>query len=223
VESILATLARALPASAASSAALVREQHVLVRIARQFGVGEESLRQRLKALRQAAASAERGSRRTPGDIAAAKPAAAPATRRDRELIEIVLHHPEMLDELLEHIGEADIESPLVQQLFVVVLDLHHAGEAPSFDRLMNAVDDEQAKYLLVDCDEQGLPKVGCDARQRVRDLIEYFRRRRQDAGHQATLAQLKQNQLDPEQEQLALASLFDDLKRRQALFPPTDG
>jgi DNA primase len=224
VESILATLARALPASAASSAALMREQHVLVRIARQFGVGEDSLRQRLKALRQAAASAERGSRRAPADGAsAAAPEGPPASRRDRELIEIILHHPESLEELLEHIGEADIESPLVRQVFIVVLDLHHAGEAPSFERLMNAVDDERAKYLLVDCDEQGLPKVGCDARQRLRDLIEYFRRRRQDAGHQATLAQLKQNQLDPEQEQLALSALFDDLKRRQAMFPPTDG
>jgi hypothetical protein len=37
------------------------------------------------------------------------------------------------------------------------------------------------------------------------------------------LAELRTNQLDPEQEGRTLASLFDDLKRRQAGTAPTDG
>jgi DNA primase len=223
VEAILATLARALPAAAASSASLVREQQVLVRISRQFGVGEDSLRTRLKALRQAAAASVRGSRRLAAGEAAAKPQAAAATPWDRELIEIILHHPDVLPQILDHVGEEQIDSPLARQLFTHVLDLHHAGETPTFARLMNAVEDEPIKNLLVDCDEAGLRKSQSDLAQRLRDLLAAARRRRQDAGHQATLAQLRQNQLDPEQESRALADLFDDLKRRQAMFPPTDG
>jgi hypothetical protein len=38
-----------------------------------------------------------------------------------------------------------------------------------------------------------------------------------------TLAELKTNQLDPEQADRALVALFDDLKRRQAGTAPTDG
>jgi hypothetical protein len=89
--------------------------------------------------------------------------------------------------------------------------LHHAGETPTFARLMIAVDDEPTKNLLVDCDEAGFRKIHSDLAQRLRDLLAAARRRRQDAGHH------------PEQESRALADLFDDLKRRQAMFPPTDG
>jgi DNA primase len=223
VEAILATLARALPAAAASSSSLMREQQVLVRIARQFGVGEDSLRTRLKALRQAAVASVRGSRRVAAGEQVARPPAIPTSAWDRELIEIILHHPDALPEILDHVGEEHIDSPLARQLFTHALDLHHAGETPTFARLMNAVDDEPTKNLLVDCDEQGIQKSQSDLGQRLRDLLAAARRRRQDAGHQATLAQLRQNQLDPEQESRALADLFDDLKRRQAMSPPTDG
>jgi DNA primase len=225
VEAILATLARALPATASSSASLVREQQVLVRLARQFGLAEDSLRTRLKTLRQASGNSAsvRGSRRAaPGQQEVAKSQTA-ATAWDRELIEIILHQPEALSAILDHIGEEHIASSTARELFTHALNMHHAGETPSFARLMNAVDNEQAKNLLVDCDEQGLQKVGSDAQQRLRDLLANFHRRRQDAGHQATLAQLKQNQLDPEQEDRALAALFDDLKRRQTGPAPTDG
>ncbi len=222
VEAILATLARALPAAAASSAALMREQQVLVRIARQFGLSEESLRMRLKALRQATASAVRGARRVADDDDHAKPQAA-VSAWERELIEIILHQPESIDDILAHVGEEDVESPLARQLFTLVLEQYHAGATPTFDRLMTAIDDEQAKNLLVDCDEQAFLKSASDARQRLADLLAGLHRRRLDAGHQATLAQFKQNQLDPEQEDRALAALFDDLKRRQATTPPTDG
>jgi DNA primase len=222
VEAILATLARALPASAASSASLMREQQVLVRISRQFGVGEDSLRSRLKALRQVATEAVRGSRRSTNAADRIAPAA-PVSPWERELIEIILHQPDTLAWILDHVGEEDVASPVARQLFTLALEQHHAGETPTFHRLMTAVDDERAKNLLVDCDEQGQLKNASDARQRVRDLIAELNRRRQDADHQATVAQFRQNQLDPEQEDRALAALFDDLKRRQAVSPPTDG
>ena len=41
--------------------------------------------------------------------------------------------------------------------------------------------------------------------------------------HRMTVAELRTNQLDSEQEDRALVSLFNDLKRRQAGSAPTDG
>ncbi|HYO25042.1 MAG TPA: toprim domain-containing protein, partial [Lacipirellulaceae bacterium] len=226
-EAIVATLARALRAVVASWPALLREQQVLVRLSRQFGLAEDSLRLRLTALRKAASGAA-AQARAPRSAGAAAPAqqpapATPPSAWDRELIETVLHTPETLPELLDHVGEEHISSPLARQLFTLMLDMHHAGQTPSFARRMNAVDDEAAKNLLVDCDEQGHRKSASDVEQRVRDLLSHATRSRQDAGHRETVAQLKTNQLDPEQEDRALAALFDDLKRRQTGSPPTDG
>jgi len=94
---------------------------------------------------------------------------------------------------------------------------------PNFDRLMLAIDDPALKSLLVDCDEAGRDKSECDPRGRVRDLLADRDRRHTEARHRMTLAELKTNQLDPEQADRALVALFDDLKRRQAGTAPTDG
>ncbi|MEM9660373.1 MAG: toprim domain-containing protein, partial [Planctomycetota bacterium] len=165
VESVLATLARALPAPAsAASSALVREHQALVRLSRQFGVSDEALRIRLAALRRAARSRISASAAA-SDQDERPPVEAPSTW-DRELIELILHCPEQIDELAESIGEIDVAAPLARSLYAVALDLHHQGVAPSFDSLMLALNDESAKSLLVDCDETGRLKSESDAQQR---------------------------------------------------------
>jgi hypothetical protein len=88
---------------------------------------------------------------------------------------------------------------------------------------MAAIDDPRLQNLLVDCDEVGQHKTDCDPRQRVRDLLSDRDRRNTDARHHITLAELKTNQLDPEQADRALVAMFDDLKRRQTGSTPTDG
>jgi DNA primase len=225
VEAILATLARALPtAASASSAALVREQQVLVRLARQFGLGEDTLRTRLKALRHSATTQSRSTPVANRQAAAPQPTSTKLSAWDRELLEIVLHQGDMIDELLQQIHpEEDIESSLARDLYHLAAEFYHGGQAPNFDRLMIAVDDPALKSLLVDCDEAGRHKSECDPRQRVSDLLADRDRRYTEARHRMTLAELKTNQLDPEQADRALVALFDDLKRRQAGTAPTDG
>ena len=224
VEAILATLARALPTAAiASSAALVREQQVLVRLARQFGIAQETLRTRLKALRSAAAAARRVGMDAKPQAAGA---AAPTSRLsawDRELVELIICSGDAMDTLLEQIHSDDIESGVAQQVFALAGELYHSGLTPTFDRLMLAADDPALKNLLVDCDEQGRDKLSSDPDQRLRDLLADRDRRSQEARHNVTLAELRQNQLDPEQADRALVAMFNDLKRRQAGSPPTDG
>jgi DNA primase len=222
VEAILATLARALPtAAAASSAALVREQQVLVRLARQFGLAEDTLRTRLKALR-AKATASRSTTAANRSESPA-PSKQPLSAWERELVETVLCHGDLLDSLLEEVHAAELESTVVRQIYELAADLFHNGSPPTFDRLMLAADDPAVKSLLVDCDEQGRRKADNDPRQRINDLLADRRRRHEEARHRQMLAELRTNQLDPEQADRTLASLFDDLKRRQAGTTPTDG
>ena len=82
---------------------------------------------------------------------------------------------------------------------------------------------ESARVLLVDCDEIGQRKSTADPRQRLSDLLADRDRRRIDARHRMTVAELKTNQLDSEQADRALVALFNDLKRRQTGSAPTDG
>lgn len=229
VEAILATLARALPtAASASSAALVREQQVLVRIARQFGLGEDTLRTRLKALRQAATSLVRSTpaaARSPEQAIASQPAAPPVKLSpwDRELIEIVLCQGDIMDALLEQVHEEDVEHPIARRVYALAAEMYHDGVTPNFARLMNATEDQAVANFLVDCDEIGQRKSNVDARQRFSDLLADRERRHTEARHRMTVAELKANQLDSDQEDRALVALFNDLKRRQAGSAPTDG
>jgi DNA primase len=229
VEAILATLARALPtAASASSAALVREQQVLVRIARQFGLGEDTLRTRLKALRQAATSLVRTTPvagRSNEQDAASQPTAPPVklSAWERELIEIVLCQGDIMDALLEQVHEEDVEHPIARRIYALAAEMYHDGVTPTFDRLMLADDDPQVKNFLVGCDEIGQRKSNVDARQRFSDLLADRERRHTEVRHRMTVAELKTNQLDSDQEDRALVALFNDLKRRQAGSAPTDG
>jgi DNA primase len=229
VEAILATLARALPtAASANSAALVREQQVLVQIARWFGIAEETLRTRLKGLRQAATAAVRStpvSNRSNDQNAPPQPVqpAAKLSAWDRELIEIILCQGDLIDALLEQVHEDEIEHPIARRIYAMAAELYHDGVMPDFDRLMNATDDPAVTNLLVDCDEIGRQKTSADARLRISDLLADRERRRTDARHRMTVAELKTNQLDSEQADRALVALFNDLKRRQTGSEPTDG
>ncbi|RIK71003.1 MAG: DNA primase, partial [Planctomycetota bacterium] len=225
VEAILATLARALPAAAApNSAALVREQHVLVRLARQFGVPEDALRARLKSLRRSATAPARTPRAARQSADAPQPTATiKPSVWDRELIEVILSHGELMGRLLDALNEQDIESAAARQVFAIARDLFRNGESPTFERLMLAADDPALKSLLVDCDETGRSKTTSDSEQRLRDLVAARNRRLQEARHQLTVAELRTNQLDPEQADRALLALFDDLKRSQTVSAPTDG
>ena len=226
VEAILATLARALPSAASgASAALVREQQVLVRIARQFGLGEDTLRTRLKGLRQAATTLVRSTpvadRTTP--VAMPTPAPTKLSAWERELLEIVIRDGEIMDAMLEQIHEEDVTHPIARQIYVMAAQFYHDGVTPNFDRLMLATDDPAVKNLLVDCDEVGQQKTNTDARQRLSDLLADRERRQTEARHRMTVAELRTNQLDSEQSDRALVALFNDLKRRQAGSTPTDG
>lgn len=228
VEELIGTLARALPTSArATSSTLVREQQVLSRLSRQFGVGEETLRSRLAAVRH-----EQSSRamRQPLDQTSASPEKTPPLRGwERELVEMIIHNPTVLAELSDHIHTEDIPHAVCREIFSKSLELMHVGQIPTFDQLMLACDDAAVKSILVDCDESGREKINSDLQQRVNDLLALLANQQQSMRHQAAMSELSQKSLNPDDEDLALYAIFQDLKRkdeshrRQAGSAPTDG
>ena len=225
IEEILSTLARVLPQKlGAVSAAFLREQQVLARLGRAFGVSEEVLRTRLAAQRRE----QRTKNRTPvaTDQNPQATTHVPTLKLkpwERELLELLVHQPEVLPRIAEALAPEDIASEACRSAYETALELMHAGQIPTFEQLMLATDEPGYKSLLVDCDEQGRDKLASDTDQRVRDLLEHIAQEKQTARHESQLAELKQHRLDPQHEEEVLAELYQDLKRRQTGSAPTDG
>jgi DNA primase len=228
VEEIIGTLARALPATSQStSSTLVREQQVFGRIARHFGIGEDTLRTRLAAVRRE--QSERSPRRAPLQVAANATQRTVLTAWERELMELVIHEPTVIAQLAERITTDDIANDVCRCIFAKAVELMNAGQVPTFDQLMLACDEAEVKNQLVDCDESGRDKKSSDPQRRVTDLLAQHESKKQLARHQSAMSQFSQKRLDPGNEDEALAALFTDLKRkeetkrRQAGSAPTDG
>lgn len=247
VEEILGTLARVrLRSGSAASPALLREQQVLARLAREFGLGEEQLRVRLASLRRE----RQRNHVTPRTFSAAAPVSEghhlPLRRRsmdqpgmdpramesqphaalrptltvwEQELVELLLSEPHRIDALTQRVGVNDMQTDIARHLYGLAVKIHQAGDTPSFDRLMLEIDAAEIKSILVHCDEQAQAKTQSDADLRQSDLITELERRRQKAQQQQARAQLKQSQLQPEEERQLLAKLFTDRQKAQNLGP----
>ena len=218
VEEILSTVARAFPTGgSASSVALVREQQVLSRISRRFGVDDETIRTRLTAKRREQSS----SRTYYADQPQSTPQVAQTsgeplklTSWEKELLELLLHQPQVLPELSKALRAEDLPNLFCRSMYTRALQLQVSGQTPSFQALMDSTDDNDEKNLLVACDELGQQKSTSDTDQRVKDLLALVAKQKQDAWQNSQVAELKQNQLDPEHEQEVLAELFDAFKQK---------
>jgi DNA primase len=240
VEEILGTLSRVrLRSGSAASPALLREQQVLVRLAREFGLAEDQLRIRLTSLRRDRQQGHRNhtARGTPALASGEQPISTGqlpkgqqphSTMRptltvwEQELVEILFSDPHRMETLAKHVHVDDMLTDTARRLYGLVLKIYKAGDLPSFDRLMLEVDEPEIKSLLVQCDEQAQAKAQSDADHRQSDLLAELKRRQQRAERQQSRAQLKRSQLQPEQEKQLLAKLFAERQKAQIPKPVTE-
>ena len=221
VEEILGTVARAIPQGGSSTTVgLVREQQVMSRLARQFGIGEDTVRTRLTAIRSDQASKSRPKfsdrQQEPAPQAPQRTDRLVLAAWERELLELLLHHPEVLPQLETGLVAEEIPNAFCRQIYERSLSLHHAGSVVSFEQLMLATDDNEEKNLLVECDELGQEKSTSDTEQRVKDLLALVAKQKQDAWQHSQLSELKKKQLDPKHEQEVLAELFQAFKQSKS-------
>jgi DNA primase len=242
VEEILGTLARVrLRSGSAASPALMREQQVLVRLAREFGLAEQQLRLRLAGLRRERQRNHPASRKLNATTPASGEPYLPANQQamdqratepqthtrlrptltawEQELMELLLSEPQRMSTLVKLVHVDDMQTDTGQHLYALAEKIHQAGNLPSFDRLMLEVDASELKSLLVHCDEQAQAKNQSDIELRQHDLILELERRQQKAQRQQTRVQMKRNQLPPEQEKQLLAQLFAARQKAQNIEP----
>lgn len=223
VESIVATLAKAprLPHMDVS-AARIKEDQILHRISRRFGLSEERLRERLSQLRRAPRKGEpnllHGSRNAPGQT---QTVAVPAW--EQEVLELLLLEPGVLAALRDVISAEQFASPPHAAVFVACCTLSNRGQEPTLDRLLLELDDPDLKRLLVDVDEAAVAKGIAEVDSRLRAVLALVRRRQAEAEYRGDAAALKQTQGDETAGVELFQKIVQSQRNRQSIPAPTDG
>lgn len=195
-----------------------REEKILQRLAASFQVPEQTVRERLTAMR-------RGGQRRGPTPEAGQPASAPAPAGkidpcERELLELLVRFPEHAAEARAAIDVEQIGSAACRSIYAACCRLADVGEMPTFERLMLEFDDPALKSLLVELDENGAAKKIADPAALLAELAGSFQRRDASKRLPGAAGLLREGRLDESQE---LDLLKEALRIRRGMSAPTDG
>ncbi|RCS54359.1 DNA primase [Bremerella cremea] len=227
LEDVLNTLAKAPNlASETSSEVRLREHQFLARIARQFQVADSELRTRLSSLRKAAKTKEHRFESEHGG-----PAEKPnKTFRigeldswDRLLIELMLAHPETIEWCFDEIGPDELTSEGAKAIFQVIRSRSEAHEDCGFPGILDSIDNESLRFLLIELDESASQKEIAEPEEELKSIIAAFRRRHEDRYMGQQVASMQQKVLSEEDELDILKQIIEQQRNRQGISFPTDG
>jgi DNA primase len=216
VESVLVALAAVAPAGAGTERRL-REDQILGRLSRRFGLSRETLRGRMLDLRS----------RRPAR-AASEPGAAPArpVQRlpawDREVIEVLVGVPDAAGLIVRRVGAEELESPAGREVLAAAARLHGAGRPVGLGDLLLEIADPGLQSLLVALDETG-PRHAAAPDERLRHFEEALERRAATLRARASARALKTDQRDTRAEAELLERLVAERRVAQGMAEPTEG
>lgn len=226
LEDILSTLARS-PRSAEESIRLRTEQ-ILGRLARQFGLEQGQLRDRLQRLRT-----EVGKRLRTNVPQASKQEETPKpvktyrysdlTPMDCELFEILAQYPALVPMAIERFPGSCLGSDAARSLLEIYTELELAGFELDFGTIMSSVEDVSLKSLLVSIEESADKKAKFskwDAQQRLQSLCERLSKQDQQIEDQQRQRILESKRLNEQEELDLLQEVLNQARSRHGLFPP---
>ena len=188
LEDVLSTMSHVSHSSLLSNEAMrLRQDQLIARLARQFGIEQSEIRMRLESIRKQTTMRERQRQElrrsqgpsleigldsavsgTPGEQRHTEPDVAPVfisykysemTPTECELFEIMAIHPELAPMAIERFPVANLSTTTAKKLFQLVLDLELEGHALDFDSLMSATEDAGLKSVLVSVEEHAARKT----------------------------------------------------------------
>ena len=214
IESVLAPLARM---SVAAGSRRLREDQVLGRLSRRFGLSREALRSRMVELRQA------GGRPAPdrdGDAPAAELPRLPAW--DREVIEVLVGVPDSAGLIVRNVGPTGLESPAARTVLEAAERLQAEGRPVALSGLLLEIADPGLQSLLVAVDEEAQSRP-TDPHTRLQHLEDALRRRAAERRARASARALQTDRLAPEAELELLERLVAERRIAQGMSEPKDG
>ena len=223
VESVLRALANVSPKSALSPSQIrLREDQVVGRLSRRFGLSREVLRTRMLALRsttprhanRAAASFDPGhtadARQTSGIIRKL-----PAW--DREVIEVLVGVPEGAGLIVREVQSAELETLEVRAVLEAARRLHADGRQVALAQLLLEIHDPVVQSLMVEVDETTAARASHDPQERINHLEDALRRRSAQRQAHRSARTLKTSQLDPSSEAALLEQLVTERRAVQGM------
>jgi DNA primase len=250
LEDVLATMSHVSHSSLLSNEAMrLRQDQLIARLARQFGIEQSEIRLRLESIRKQTADREKQRqelRRTqpaPSVESARFPKAVDPRRRveqvaapvlvnykyseltptECELFEIMVTHPELAPMAIERFPIASLSTSTAKDLFQLVLDLELEGHALDFESVMSATEDPGLKSVLVSIEEHAARKTPLSmmtADERLHSLCEHLSGQDDRALRRSQIQSLEKKQLDEESSLSLLNDLIHQARVRQGLFPP---
>jgi DNA primase len=228
VESVLAALAKVSPSAALAPSQLrLREDQVLGRLARRFGLSRDTLRSRMVALRgkpsrrepSAAPGVEAG---TSPEQAAADGAVTRLPAWDREVIEVLVGVPEGAGLIVREVQSAELETTEGRAVLEAARRLHAEGREVALPGLLLEIHDPGVQSLLVAVDETAA-QAAIDARERIDHLQDALRRRAAQRQAQRSARTLKTSRLDPGSEAALLEQLVAQRRAAQGMTEAVEG
>lgn len=243
-EEVLRTLAKG--PRPTDSAACLREDQVLSRLAHRFRTSEVSLRERLTKLREKNRRSE-----SPRAAGGGKPAASQTARTsaggaaspsekpgasdqpvkpgkidkaEQWLLEIVLQVPSLAPRIAQQHPTANWRCPRRRAVLAACCRMIDEGREPTVERLLLEIDDAQLKTLIVESDElnerrQRTDPAG-DAERLLAAVRAYHAEQRRLAARVAQRSAVKET----EEEQCdELRRIIEEGRRRQGISAPMDG
>jgi len=221
VESVLGALVAAGRSGTARSSGdraygPLREDQVLGRLARRFGLSRDSLRDRVRQLRA----------RTPVPDRDPAPAEGESPRLpawDREVIEVLVGVPGSVGLIVRQVGGAGLDSQPGRAVLEAAERLHASGRDVALSSLLLEITDPTLQSLLVAVDEANAARA-IDPGERLSHLEEALRRREAERRAMASARQLlTAERLDSESQAELLERLVAERRAAQGMTDPKDG
>ncbi|MEZ6136279.1 MAG: DNA primase [Pirellulaceae bacterium] len=225
IESMLDLLAKVPTEGLISNEAFrLRQNQVLPRLARQFSVPEQSLRERLSQMRSRQSRFKRKAREDdrpavelirPGDL----------QPFERELLELIIVAPQVAPIALERVQSGWLECEAARAMFDAYQQLEFSGESLEFTNVLNALENSSLKSLLVTLHEQATAKLHYtrdSAEHRLRVLTQRMGERQDALRRQREMDSLVKG-LPLEEEIDILQQIVRQARLRQGLVDPPAG
>jgi DNA primase len=217
LDKLLAIIAKAPRLRAdTTTAARLREQKTLERLAFLFRIPELDVRARLTDLRRKGTWKSASEGDAPAEVIA-------IGLWERQLLELILQLPDHVPRVLDIVRPSDLSSPACRAILERCQDLREADVPADFDRLMLEFDDPRIKNLIVEFDEGARDKSPADPLGHLEQVLDSFRRRREDRRRHAQTQSLRQPNMSENDQQRILKELLEKKRNRLGISLPTEG
>ena len=202
------------PEIAESAAKSMRQDQIVMRLARQFQLSPDQVRRRLSELRTSMRP-----RRDP-KMESRQDAFGSSNYdlKESAMIQLLIQDPSLLDKAVENISPNQFHEGVLRELYEVMCESFHDGNDVGYEQLKLELEDVQLRNL-VDClFDEAIEKrrvvesqnsvYSLDLEAQLDSIIIAFNERIVESGNQAKISRLQGQELNAQEETLALEELF---------------